>query len=114
MSSKNERLRLADILDQIAKIEGYVGDLDERSYIENVMIVDATERCLERLIEAATKIGEARIAEIAPELPFAQLRGLGNRLRHAYDTIEAGRTFHIVRQGLPYLKAAAQAALETE
>ena len=78
------------------------------------MIVDATKRCLQRLIEAAIRIGEARLAEIVQELPFAQLRGLGNRPRHAYDTIETGRIFYIVRQELLYLKTAAQAALETE
>lgn len=40
------------------------------------------------------------------------IRGLGNRLRHAYDSIDAGLIWMIVEKDLLPLKTAAEAALQ--
>jgi uncharacterized protein with HEPN domain len=51
---------------------------------------DAVERCLERISEAAAKLGD--LAPILmPEQPWPKIRALGNRLRHEYDAIRANR-----------------------
>jgi hypothetical protein len=39
---------------------------------------------LERIAEAAIKVGQEAMRRAAPDLPFEQVRGLGNVLRHAY------------------------------
>lgn len=112
MSSRREHLRLHDIVEEIEAIQKYVSDFDSAEFARHRLIVDATERCLERVIEAIMKIGQERMSSIAPELPFDQIRGLGNRLRHAYDTIDSGPIFAIVRDELPKLRAACIAELE--
>jgi hypothetical protein len=42
---------------------------------------------LEALKRTAFRLGE-KAAELAPSQPWGDTRGLGNRLRHAYDRID--------------------------
>lgn len=112
MSSSREESRLTDIIDNIEKVEGYVGDSDLDEFVNRPMLVDACERCLQRITEAAIKIGEDRMGEIAPQIPFHVLRGLGNVLRHEYDLIDDAIVYETVKQDLPPLKAACEAALQ--
>ena len=60
------------------------------------------------------KIGAERMKLIAPEVPFERVRGLGNLLRHAYDEIDLGLLFALVRRNVPALRIAAMRALERE
>ncbi len=71
---------------------------------------DAVERCLERICEAVVKLGE-EAPVLLPDQPSHKFRALGNVLRHAYDNIEEGRIFEIVKTDVPSLCAAAQEAL---
>lgn len=103
MSSSKETVRLQDIMDNIDAVTAYVGD----------MTVDATERCLQRITEAVIKIGEARMLEMAPDIPFHAVRALGNALRHAYDDLDLGRIFVTVKDHLPPLRAACDAAVRS-
>ena len=106
MSSDQPAYRVQDILDNIEKIESYVGDLDLGQFSADPMRVDAVERCLQRLTEAAIKLGEAQMSEIAPTIPFHILRGFGNVLRHDYDGIDDQLIFDTVSRDLPGLKQA--------
>ena len=72
---------------------------------------DAVERCLERICEAAAKLGEQAI-ELMPNQPWPVIRALGNRLRHDYDHIRAERLWDIVEVDLPSLEAACIRAIE--
>jgi hypothetical protein len=46
---------------------------------------NAAERCLERISEAARKLGGVA-EELCPGIPWPQLRAVGNLLRHEYDS----------------------------
>lgn len=111
MSSKSERLRLADIVDNIDAIQEYLGSSSYAEFAADRRTVDATERCLERISEAVVKIGTDRMAEIDPDLPVERVRGLGNVIRHAYDTIDLRLIYNLVIINLPPLRAACIAAL---
>ena len=65
------------------------------------MRVDAVERCLMRLTEAAIRIGEARMATIAPDLALHEVRGMGNIMRHEYDALDMKRVWRTVTEALP-------------
>lgn len=71
---------------------------------------DAVERCLERISEAAAKLGDLAPA-LVPGQPWQEIRALGNRLRHEYDIIREDRLWDIVRLDLPLLCAACEDAL---
>jgi uncharacterized protein with HEPN domain len=59
---------------------------DEAAFEENHLVYDAVERCLERIGEAAKKLG-SDAEELCPEIPWPNIRGLGNVLRHEYDMV---------------------------
>lgn len=114
MSSKHERSRLADIVDNIDAIREYLAGLDYAGFAADRRTVDATERCLERIAEAVVKIGADRMAEIDPDLPFEQVRGLGNVMRHAYDSIDLRLIHNLIVRELPSLRAACIIALDED
>jgi uncharacterized protein with HEPN domain len=82
VSSERERLWLLDIVDNITGVETYLGEMDAEAFAADQKTVDAVERCVQRISEAVIRIGEGRMKEIAPSLPFHAVRGLGNMLRH--------------------------------
>ncbi len=82
MSSSREQQRLQDIIENVEAAQAYIGNLSIEEFARNQMMVDAVERCLQRVTEAVMKIGEQRFEEIAPDVSFHEVRGLGNRLRH--------------------------------
>ena len=63
------------------------------------------------LSEAAAKLGE-QAEQLCPEISWADIRGLGNRLRHDYDNINLIRIWLIVEKELTHLKTAVTDALQ--
>jgi uncharacterized protein with HEPN domain len=84
--------------------------MDEITFEGNRLVYDAVERCLERISEAAAKLGELAPA-LVPDQPWRDIRALGNRLRHEYDEIREERLWEIVRTDLPSLCKACEDAL---
>lgn len=84
--------------------------MDLGSFEEDRRTYDAVERCLERISEAAAKLGD-RAAEMMPDQPWPKIRSLGNRLRHEYDGIREDRLWDIVQTDLASLCAACETAL---
>ena len=109
-SKRDPAESFADILENLERIQGYVAGLDREAFGGDTLRRDAVERCLERICEAAVRLGE-NAAELAPSQPWGDIRGLGNRLRHAYDRIDLDILWNTVRDRLPSLKADAEQAL---
>lgn len=116
MSSDADRdaRRLRDIVDNIDAIEGYVERLDFTTFAKDRLRIDAVERCLQRITEAAIRVGPDRLHEIAPAVPLNEVRGLGNMLRHEYDKLDLRTIWSTVRDDLPGLRAACEQALRSE
>jgi uncharacterized protein with HEPN domain len=53
--------------------------------------------------EAAIRLKE-HAETMLPELPWRDIRGIGNWLRHQYDTIEAETIWNTIQDDLPPLK----------
>lgn len=104
MSTEREALRLHDIVDNIGRIEHYLEGYDFVAFAADDRTVDAVERCLQRITEAAIKIGPHRMAEISPRTPVDAVRGLGNRLRHDYDQLDLPTLWRTARESLPDLR----------
>ena len=97
MSSDRIVTRLQDILANITAIDKYVSGLSLAQFSAQQIVIDACERCLQRITEAVIKIGAERMGEIAPDIPFHVIRGMGNALRHAYDDIDGAIVYHYDR-----------------
>lgn len=114
MSSKRELQRLEEIVEYIDKAEAIVGARTLAEFDADEVSVLAVERVLQIITEAAIKIGETRMTEIAPAIPFTKIRGMGNILRHEYDGINRETIYRPVKDGLPPLRAACMRALDRQ
>ena len=101
---------LADILENLERIEGYVAGLDREGFGGDTLRRDVVERCLERICEAAFRLGE-KATELVPSQPWGDIRGMGNWLHHAYDRIDLDVLWNTVRDRLPSLKVDVERAL---
>lgn len=110
MSSDHPEKRLDDILVQIARIESHVANITREQFLDAALIYDAVERCLERICEAARKIGPG-FDDKYPEVEFRLLRDFGSILRHDYDVVLPDRVWLAVRDRLPLLKEACRKEL---
>ena len=111
MYSDRIRLRLEHIVENADRIGEYIAGKDFDAFASHRMTVDAVERCLARITEAAVRIGEVAMNEIAPGVPMHVLRGFGNALRHDYDKIDLGTVWATVKNDLPALRHACAQAL---
>lgn len=58
MPSKDPVQRFEDILENIVLIEEFTKGMNANSFLEDLKTRNATERCIERISEAARKPGE--------------------------------------------------------
>mgnify|MGYP000926058008 CR=1 FL=1 len=112
MPSKDPIQRFIDILENVALIEEFTKGMDLASFLDDVKTRNATERCLERISEAAKKLGSLA-EELCPTVSWPNLRGLGNFLRHEYDRVDPARVWVMIEDDLGPLKTASQSALES-
>jgi len=84
--------------------------MDQGDFEQAGLVRDGVERCLERICEAIYRLGDEAEA-LMPGQPWRQIRGMGNRLRHAYDRIGLDVLWSTVRYDLPELATAAHRAL---
>jgi len=102
---------LQDIVDNIDAIETYVGRRTFDRFRKDRMRMDAVERCLQRITEAVIRIGPDAMRTVMPDLPVEQVRGLGNVLRHAYDSLADDVIWSTVQNDLPPLRRACEQEL---
>ena len=101
---------LHHIIENADRVARHLTGLDRPAFERNEAARDAVERCIERVCEAAHRLG--KLAEdLMPGQPWADIRGMGNRLRHAYDRVDVAIIWTTARVRLPELAAAARHAL---
>ena len=75
------------------------------------MAVAAVERKLQIVNEAAIRLaGDAE--RLCPGLPWRDIRGIGNQLRHVYERIDLSTIWNTVVDDLPALRAAIEHVLK--
>lgn len=104
MPSEVPRERLQDIVTNIDRVRAHLAGMKPDAGLDD-KTRDAVERCLERISEAAKKLG-AMIEERQPQVSWRGIRGLGNVLRHEYDVVDDATIARIVEQELEPLRQA--------
>jgi len=110
MSSSDPARRLRDILDNISRIRSHMQGIAAQQFVADHKTQDAVERCLERICEAARKLGDIFDAKY-PEVEFPKLRQLGSVLRHDYDDIDTDMLWRSVTERLDPLEHACRLEL---
>ena len=85
-------------------------DLD--SFRQDPKTIAAVERKLQVISEAAVRLGEQGEA-LCPGLPWRDIRGIGNWLRHQYDRVDIETIWNTLTTDLLSLKAAVHRALNS-
>jgi uncharacterized protein with HEPN domain len=80
--------RLRDIPANVDRIRRHTSGMTAARFLADEKTQDAVERCLERISQAARKIGDGLDAKY-PDVAFHKLRQLGGVLRHGYDDFSA-------------------------
>jgi len=110
--SKDPTQRFEDIFSNIAMIEAFTAGMNLEGFAGDLKTSNAVERCLERISEAAKRL-EGKAETLCPEIPWPQVRALGNMLRHEYDRIDVVRIWLLIEDNLPPLKAAVERVLKS-
>ena len=104
MPSEVPRERLQDIVTNIDRVRDHLKGMKPDAELDD-KTRDAVERCLERISEAAKKLGPM-IEKRQPQVSWRGIRGLGNVLRHEYDAVDDSTIARIVEQELGPLRQA--------
>jgi uncharacterized protein with HEPN domain len=109
---REPNLSLRDISEAISMIERFTLGMDFDAYREDLKTMAAVERKLLLISEAAVRLGDEGPA-LCPGLPWENIRGIGNWLRHQYDRVDVETVYRTVREDLPALKAGVERGLST-
>ncbi len=105
----NKALRVPDylghILEAIERIEEYVSDLDEMSFLASKLIQDAVIRNIEIIGEASNNIQRADPAFAAQHdhIPWQAMYAMRNRVSHGYDKVDVEIIWRTIHGDLPGL-----------
>jgi uncharacterized protein with HEPN domain len=110
MADKTPRLYLEHIKDAIAIIERRVAGKTPDDLMADDVLRDALERRIEIISEASRRLPEDMKAR-HPEVPWHNVAGIGNVLRHDYYSVNLDIIWRIATQDLRPLAAAVEALL---
>lgn len=113
MPFEDRKALLGDILRSIERIDEFVREMDLDAYREDAKTQAAVERMILVISEAAIRLRDNAEA-LCPGIPWREIRGMGNWLRHGYDRVVPEVIWDTVRIDLPPLKAAIEQALSAE
>lgn len=111
MPSDRSELRFGDIVENIDLILKFTKGMEFDQFLADDRTRMAVERCLLIIGEAARKLGSEAEAR-CPEIPWGQVRGMGNWLRHDYDRVDYAAIWETITEDLAVLRAACQRQLK--
>ena len=113
MPFREPNLAFGSILEAIEFIDDFTCGMDLGAFRGDPRTVAAVERKLQQVSEAAVRLGEDA-ERLCPGLPWRDIRGIGNWLRHQYDKVDVESVWNTVQNDLPPLKSAVVRALNRE
>lgn len=118
MTSEESEVKLVDFLDHIAEASrlarDYVAGMSKESFLKDRRTQQAVVLNLMVVGEAAARIvNEHReFAATHPQIPWASMRGMRNRMAHGYFAVDLNIVWDTVQSSLPNLQSHVAAALE--
>lgn len=102
--------RLLEIEQAIGFIESFVVGFEEATFLTDSRTSAAVAMYLIVIGESARALDAATFAE-APDIPWAQIVSLRNRIAHGYQSIDHATIWAIVQVHLPPLRSAVRSML---
>ena len=120
MSGSSEKYYLLAVVADIRAIRGFVSALDLTGYISDLKTRYATERALLNISEAVRNLEKHgrstdprfSLSSISTDIEWAKIKGIGNVLRHDYETVSPERVWAVIENHLDDLERACWRALQ--
>lgn len=103
MVNRSVRIRLLDILAAIDETAEILDAADFANYQTSLITRRAVERCIEIISEAVRHIPDDMTSRFA-EIPWQDIRVIGNRLRHDYQRVDDLVMWRTATRSLPELR----------
>ncbi|HOG46615.1 MAG TPA: DUF86 domain-containing protein [Anaerolineae bacterium] len=110
---EHDRIRLRHMLDEAHEAISFAHGRTRADLDSDRMLALSLVKAIEIVGEAASQVSEATRARL-PDVPWADIAGMRNRLVHAYFDINLEIAWQTVGQDLPPLVAALERALADE
>lgn len=105
--NRDPLLYIDDIVEAIAAIREYTSGMSRETFMQNRVIQDAVIRRIEIIGEAARQMPES-LKRAHPDIPWADIVGMRNRLIHGYFGVQLDRVWLVVQQDIPVLETQIQ------
>ena len=102
------RPALRAVLEAIDGIEAATRNQTLETYSTNWLLRHGVQRGIEIISESARRI-PPELQQTQPQIPWAQIAGIGNVLRHEYHRVSDTVIWNVVQQYLPALRTAISA-----
>ena len=94
---------LHNILDAIMKIEKYIQDIDEESFMKNDLVQDGVIRQIEIIGEAVNRLSNDLKSQ-SPNVPWQDIAGMRDKLIHDYFGVDIDTVWLTVEKDIPGFK----------
>ena len=110
-SAKHPRVRLQHMLENIDGVLDATAGLQIDAILDSFVLIRTTERALQIISEAAKELpDDLRATE--PDVPWRNIIGIGNLLRHEYYRIDPSVLATTLKHELPTLRPAVLRLME--
>jgi len=103
MTIRSPVLYLSEIISSMDKIERYITGLSYDEFILREETIDAVERNIEKIGEAAAAIPDD-VRNRHPEVPWKTIVGLRNKVIHHYFAVDHEVIWQIITKNIPETK----------
>lgn len=98
----NDRIRLRHMLEAALEARAFAKDRTLEDLSRDRMLLLSLVKEIEIVGEAATAVSE-ELRQATPAIPWAKIKGMRNRLIHAYSDVSIGLVWSTVVTDLPAL-----------
>lgn len=110
MNARTAALRLRDIIEAIERIQTVLADVSLETYETDWQRQRVVERGIEIISEASRHLADD-IKSKYPKIPWRKVAGIGNVLRHDYESVAAPIIWKLAQVDLCLLEQACRDAL---
>jgi uncharacterized protein with HEPN domain len=105
MSKRTPSVVISDILQCMEHIEMYTAKLSFDEFSANFMAIEACLYNIQIIGEAVNQLAED-VKATNPQIPWALIKGMRNRLIHEYFGTDLPLVWNVIKNDLPTLKTA--------
>lgn len=113
MAARSVIPRLTDIIEAIERVNSVLVDVSLEAFESDWQRQWLVERGFEIISEASRHLPDD-LKACHPEIPWQKVAGIGNILRHNYESIAAAILWKLAQADLPILEKACRSELAAE